>query len=123
MLCFRLENPCAIALAEAFKTIGTLEEIRMHQNGINHEGITALAEAVKNSPNLRHINLNDNTFTEVGAISMAEAIKVSFLIQLPVHASHSQHLASRIGFCVLLNPGCYFAAVCYGLLRLAIIVS
>lgn len=70
----RLENPGAIALAEAFKTIGTLEEIHMPQNGINHQGITALAEAVKNCQNLRHINLNDNTFTENGAVSMAQAI-------------------------------------------------
>nr|XP_039249558.1 ran GTPase-activating protein 1-like [Styela clava] len=70
----RLENPGAIALAKAFKTIGTLEEIHMPQNGINHEGISALAEAVRNSPNLRHLNLNDNTFSNKGALSMAKAV-------------------------------------------------
>uniref|UniRef100_F6PK54 Ran-GTPase activating protein 1 C-terminal domain-containing protein n=3 Tax=Ciona intestinalis TaxID=7719 RepID=F6PK54_CIOIN len=71
----RLENPGAKALAKAFKTIGTLEEIQLPQNGIQHAGITALADAVKHSPSLRHLNLNDNTFTDKGAISMAEAMK------------------------------------------------
>lgn len=71
-----MENRCAIALAEAFKTIGTLEEIQMPQNGINHEGITALSKSFMHNPNLKHINLNDNTFTKKGAIQMAEAIKV-----------------------------------------------
>ncbi|XP_041473220.1 ran GTPase-activating protein 1-like [Lytechinus variegatus] len=71
----RLENPGAIALAKAFKTIGTLEEIAMPQNGINHEGITALAEAVEHSHNLKILNLNDNTFTAKGAIPMAKAVK------------------------------------------------
>ncbi|XP_072040661.1 ran GTPase-activating protein 1-like [Amphiura filiformis] len=71
----RLENPGATALAEAFKTIGTLEEVAMPQNGINHEGITALAQAFQHSPNLRIVNLNDNTFTAKGAISMAKGLK------------------------------------------------
>ncbi|XP_071787052.1 ran GTPase-activating protein 1-like [Asterias amurensis] len=71
----RLENPGAIALGEAFKTIGTLEEIAMPQNGINHEGITALAESLVHNKNLRNINLQDNTFTEKGAIPMAKALR------------------------------------------------
>lgn len=71
----RLENPGAKALSRAFKTIGTLEEIHMPQNGIQHEGIAAMADCVRHSPNLRHINLNDNTFTEKGAVAMADAIK------------------------------------------------
>nr|CAB3265428.1 ran GTPase-activating protein 1-like [Phallusia mammillata] len=71
----RLENPGAKALADAFKTIGTLEEIQLPQNGIQHQGIVALAEAVKCSPNLRHLNLNDNIFTEKGAVPMANALK------------------------------------------------
>jgi len=72
--CRRLENPGAKALAKAFKTIGTLEEIQLPQNGIQHEGIVALAEAVQNSPGLRHLNLNDNTFTDKGAVPMGEAL-------------------------------------------------
>ncbi|XP_062918775.1 ran GTPase-activating protein 1b isoform X1 [Mobula hypostoma] len=71
----RLENEGAIALAGAFKSIGTLEEVHMTQNGINHQGIRALAEAFTRNQNLRVINLNDNTFTEKGAIAMAEALK------------------------------------------------
>ncbi|PIK37548.1 putative ran GTPase-activating protein 1 [Apostichopus japonicus] len=70
----RLENPGAIALSKAFKTIGTLEEIQMPQNGINPEGIEAMAEAVVSSPNLRIFNMNDNTFTARGAIAMSKAL-------------------------------------------------
>ncbi|KAJ8037375.1 Ran GTPase-activating protein 1 [Holothuria leucospilota] len=70
----RLENPGAIALAKAFKTIGTLEEISMPQNGIKPEGIEAMADAVVHSPKLRILNLNDNTFTSRGAIAMAKAL-------------------------------------------------
>ncbi|XP_044157806.1 ran GTPase-activating protein 1 [Bufo gargarizans] len=71
----RLENDGATALAEAFRLIGTLEEVHMPQNGINHAGITALAEAFKANPLLKVINLNDNTFTDKGGIAMAEALK------------------------------------------------
>lgn len=52
--------------------IGTLEEVHMPQNGINHPGITALAQAFAINSLLRVINLNDNTFTEKGAVAMAE---------------------------------------------------
>ena len=71
---YRLENPGATALGKAFATIGTLEEIHIPQNGIQHKGITAFAQAVVHNPNLRHLNLNDNTFTDKGAIAMADAI-------------------------------------------------
>ncbi|XP_069823308.1 ran GTPase-activating protein 1 [Dendropsophus ebraccatus] len=71
----RLENDGATALAEAFRLIGTLEEVHMPQNGINHAGITALAEAFKVNPLLKVLNLNDNTFTDKGGIAMAEALK------------------------------------------------
>jgi len=71
----RLENPGATALSKAFKQIGTLEEIQIPQNGIQHQGIAMMADCVRHSPHLRHINLNDNTFTNKGAIAMAEAIK------------------------------------------------
>ncbi|XP_078093731.1 ran GTPase-activating protein 1b isoform X1 [Mustelus asterias] len=71
----RLENEGAIALADAFKSIGTLEEVQMTQNGINHPGIRALAKAFTENQHLRIINLNDNTFTEKGAIAMAETLK------------------------------------------------
>lgn len=52
--------------------MGSLEEVCMPQNGINHEGITALAGAFECNKNLRILNLNDNTFTVEGAKSMAK---------------------------------------------------
>ncbi|KAL1768194.1 ran GTPase-activating protein 1 isoform X1 [Sigmodon hispidus] len=70
-----LEKDRATALAEAFGIIGTLEEVHMPQNGINHPGVTALAQAFSITPLLRVINLNDNTFTDKGAVAMAETLK------------------------------------------------
>ncbi|KAL1763874.1 ran GTPase-activating protein 1, partial [Sigmodon hispidus] len=68
----RLENDGATALSETFGIIGTLEEVHMPQNGINHPGIMALAQAFSINLLLRYMNLNDNTFTEKGAVAMAE---------------------------------------------------
>lgn len=70
----RLENDGSKALAEVFKLMGSLEEVAMPQNGINHEGITALSDAFASNTNLRILNLNDNTFTEKGAKSMAKVL-------------------------------------------------
>ncbi|KAH3830310.1 ran GTPase-activating protein 1-like [Dreissena polymorpha] len=70
----RLENDGSTALSEVFKLMGSLVEVAMPQNGINHEGITALAGAFQHNPNLRILNLNDNTFTAVGAKSMAKVL-------------------------------------------------
>ncbi|XP_069705118.1 ran GTPase-activating protein 1 [Periplaneta americana] len=69
----RLENEGAKALAEVFRTLGTLEEVCMPQNGIYHVGITALSEAFVQNPNLRVLNLNDNTITAKGAVALANA--------------------------------------------------
>ncbi|KAL4647845.1 ran GTPase-activating protein 1-like isoform X3 [Arapaima gigas] len=71
----RLENEGATALAQAFKVIGSLEEVHMPQNGINHPGVTALANAIRHNPQLRVLNLNDNTFSKKGAVAMAKALK------------------------------------------------
>ncbi|VEN64230.1 unnamed protein product [Callosobruchus maculatus] len=70
----RLENDGAIALAQVFKMIGTLEEIAMPQNGIYHVGIKALSEAFVHNKNLRVLNLNDNTIGSKGADHIAEAL-------------------------------------------------
>ena len=70
----RQENEGAIALAEVFKKMGSLEEVVMPQNGIYFEGITALADAFASNPNLRILNMNDNTFTEKGAKALADAL-------------------------------------------------
>jgi Ran GTPase-activating protein 1 len=52
--------------------MGSLEEVSMPQNGINHEGIAALAQAFASNPSLRIVDLNDNTFAEQGALAMAK---------------------------------------------------
>lgn len=73
----RQENVGATALAEAFKELGTLEEIVMPQNGIKLDGILALAEAFKHNKNLKIVNLNDNIFGQAGALAMAKVNCVS----------------------------------------------
>ncbi|XP_049789716.1 ran GTPase-activating protein 1 isoform X2 [Schistocerca nitens] len=70
----RLENEGAKALAEVFKTVGTLEHLSMPQNGIYHVGITAICEALTHNPNLKILDLNDNTITAKGALSVANAL-------------------------------------------------
>lgn len=70
----RLEKEGAKIFAKFFKTVGTLEEVAMPQNGIFQEGIAALAAAFSVNPNLRIVNLNDNTFTPKGAKAMAEQL-------------------------------------------------
>ncbi|UJR36401.1 hypothetical protein I4U23_029124 [Adineta vaga] len=59
----RLEIEGSQALAKAFEIIGTLEVIRMPQNGIRPPGIEALTTAFLHNRNLRIIDLNDNTIT------------------------------------------------------------
>lgn len=54
--------------------IGTLEVIRMPQNGIRAPGIEALATAFVHNRNLRIIDLNDNTITTAAA-KLASAIE------------------------------------------------
>uniref|UniRef100_A0A3P8WYV3 Ran GTPase-activating protein 1 n=1 Tax=Cynoglossus semilaevis TaxID=244447 RepID=A0A3P8WYV3_CYNSE len=71
----RLENDGASALAKAFQLMGSLEEVHMPQNGINHLGVMALASAMKHNPELCVLNLNDNTFTKKGTMAMAQALK------------------------------------------------
>ncbi|XP_012279503.1 ran GTPase-activating protein 1 [Orussus abietinus] len=70
----RLENQGATAIAKVFKTIGTLEEVQMPQNGIYHIGITALANGLSYNKKLRVLNLNDNTIGAKGAIALAGAL-------------------------------------------------
>lgn len=58
-----------------YQLMGSLEEVHMPQNGINHPGVTALASAMQKNPGLRILNLNDNTFTEKGAVAMAQVLR------------------------------------------------
>lgn len=69
----RLENGSAPAWAEAFAAHGTLVEVRMPQNGIRMEGVTALARGLAKNPHLQHIDLQDNTFTADGELTGLEA--------------------------------------------------
>ncbi|KAF5389197.1 hypothetical protein D9757_003389 [Collybiopsis confluens] len=69
----RLEDGSAPAWAEAFAAHAGLEEIRMPQNGIRMDGITALAGGLAKNPNLRYIDLQDNTFTFEGGLSGVKA--------------------------------------------------
>jgi len=46
-----------------------LVEVRMPQNGIRMDGITALAGGLAKNPNLRYIDLQDNTFTFEGGLT------------------------------------------------------
>lgn len=62
----RLEFEGAKAISHVLKTIGTLEEIQMPQNGIRPNGIEFLADACAHNPELRVINFNDNTFRKIG---------------------------------------------------------
>jgi len=64
----RLENGSAPAWADALAAHGTLEEVRVPQNGIRMEGIVALARGLVQNPSLRHIDLQDNTFTSDGGL-------------------------------------------------------
>ncbi|XP_076248152.1 ran GTPase activating protein [Calliopsis andreniformis] len=70
----RLENEGAEALASVFKTLTSLEEVVMPQNGIYHVGITALANGLSANPGLRILNLNDNNVGSKGAEALAKAL-------------------------------------------------
>ena len=62
----------------SYQLMGSLEEVHMPQNGINHAGVTALATAMQHNPHLRILNLNDNTFTKRGALAMAQVLVFYF---------------------------------------------
>ncbi|KAK7469021.1 Ran GAP Rna1 [Stygiomarasmius scandens] len=69
----RLENGSASTWADAFAAHEGLVEIRMPQNGIRMEGITALAHGLAKNPNLEYIDMQDNTFTKEGELSGVKA--------------------------------------------------
>ncbi|EDW90416.1 ran GTPase-activating protein [Drosophila yakuba] len=70
----RLENTGAMALAAAFKTLKTFEEIVLEQNSIYFDGVEALSESFKENPHLRVLNMNDNTVKSQGAEKIAEVL-------------------------------------------------
>ncbi|KAI0036575.1 hypothetical protein K488DRAFT_75942 [Vararia minispora EC-137] len=70
----RLEDGSAKEWAAAFKAHGTLEEVRMPQNGIRMDGIAALAGGLIANPSLAHLDLQDNTFSQSGERAFAAAL-------------------------------------------------
>lgn len=68
----RLENGSASEWAEAFAEHGTLVEVRMVQNGIRMDGITALAKGLAKCLDIEYIDLQDNTFAVDGELTGVE---------------------------------------------------
>ncbi|KAI8379647.1 uncharacterized protein BYT42DRAFT_495498 [Radiomyces spectabilis] len=70
----RLEDGSSKALATAFASHGTLEVVRMPQNGIRPDGIKTIVGGLAECKGLRHIDLQDNTFTAKGSKALAGAL-------------------------------------------------
>ena len=70
----RLEDGSAPAWAAALRAHGTLEEVRMPQNGIRMAGIAALVRGLAANGALAHLDLQDNTFAGEGAGAMADEL-------------------------------------------------
>ena len=68
----RLENGSASYWAEAFARHRGLIAVRLPQNGIRMEGITALAEGLSKCENLEVLDLQDNTATNRGTRSIVQ---------------------------------------------------
>ncbi|KAF7724155.1 hypothetical protein EC973_001280 [Apophysomyces ossiformis] len=70
----RLEDGSSKQLAEAFASHGTLEVVRMPQNGIRSDGIRTIVGGLAACKNLKHLDLQDNTFTAKGSRALADAL-------------------------------------------------
>ncbi|XP_078093734.1 ran GTPase-activating protein 1b isoform X2 [Mustelus asterias] len=81
----RLENEGAIALADAFKTLKTLQNIEVINFGdclVRSEGALAIAEAVKSGlPNLKELNLSFGEIQKDAAVTVAEAVEHKSLLE------------------------------------------
>ncbi|TIA85543.1 hypothetical protein E3P99_03965 [Wallemia hederae] len=72
----RLENGSSESWAEAFSLHNkTLQAVKMPQNGIRPEGITAILTGLTSCAGLRELDLQDNTMTKNGSIAFSNAIK------------------------------------------------
>ncbi|THH00181.1 hypothetical protein EW026_g2314 [Hermanssonia centrifuga] len=67
----RLEDGSASVWAEAFREHAGLTEIRMPQNGIRMDGISALVRGISECKGLQYLDLQDNTFGELGSETMS----------------------------------------------------
>lgn len=71
----RLENGSMQAWARFIEAHGTIEELRLYQNGIRQEGIEALMlSGLAHAPELKKLDLQDNTFTHKGSAAMAQVL-------------------------------------------------
>jgi Ran GTPase-activating protein 1 len=69
----RLENGSAPVFAQAFAEHGTLECVRMIQNGIRQEGVVALADGLSKCPKLRELDIQDNVADAKGCDALSKA--------------------------------------------------
>ncbi|PSR71993.1 hypothetical protein PHLCEN_2v12203 [Hermanssonia centrifuga] len=67
----RLEDGSASVWAEAFREHAGLAVIRMPQNGIRMDGISALVRGISECKGLQYLDLQDNTFGELGSETMS----------------------------------------------------
>ncbi|KAF3853276.1 hypothetical protein F7725_013964 [Dissostichus mawsoni] len=95
----RLENEGASALAKAFQLMGSLEEVHMPQNGINHAGVMALASAMRHNPDLRAlrhlrnvqvINFGDCLVRSEGAIALAAVLREGLPVLKEINLSFGE---------------------------------
>eukprot|EP00038_Savillea_parva_P014411 m.10985 g.10985 ORF g.10985 m.10985 type:complete len:630 (-) comp2799_c0_seq1:16-1905(-) len=71
----RLESEGAIALADAFASMGTLIEVRMFQNGIPPPAAEKLATGLAANANLEVVDVSDNRLKLQGSVAMANALR------------------------------------------------
>ncbi|TIA95485.1 hypothetical protein E3P94_03690 [Wallemia ichthyophaga] len=72
----RLENGSSDRWAEAYSLHqNTLQVVKMPQNGIRPEGITAILTGLTSCAGLKELDLQDNTMTKNGSIAFSNAIK------------------------------------------------
>lgn len=71
----RLEDGSSVSWAKALASHGSLEEVRLYQNGIRMKGIeTIVLDGLAHNPNLRIVDMQDNTATLRGARAVAKAL-------------------------------------------------
>ncbi|KAG0130961.1 hypothetical protein HOY82DRAFT_561120 [Tuber indicum] len=71
----RLENGSMAAWAEAYAAHKSLKTVKMVQNGIRQEGISALLrDGLSKNHGLQTLDLQDNTFTAAGAYALAAVV-------------------------------------------------
>lgn len=70
----RLENDSCPLFSQAFALLGTLEEVRMPQNGIRKQGIQLLMQGLAECPNLKVLDLEDNTCSFAGSRAISRAL-------------------------------------------------